>query len=169
MVEHSTVLGSRFLEVRWQDGDLLLSLRRSFDEFPGLKLRRPEARRNARSVLKSVGELTWSEDDIVVRWDGRMPPTNDVVAALQDVDLRLDRIAWRPLTSRLVEEALGISTSERSRWTKDGRLKRSGTDLIRRGQPVGLSTYAVTEIAKLMNEPETIQAWRAADQRAAVG
>jgi hypothetical protein len=38
----------------------------------------------------------------------------------------LPEIAWRPLTPRFLLAALNITTRERLRWTKDGRLALVG-------------------------------------------
>ena len=66
----------------------------------------------------------------------------------------LARIAWRPLTPRLVATALAISGQERVRWTKDGRLPHSGQAVARRGSLLSIPTYSVEAIENLAAHPE---------------
>jgi hypothetical protein len=75
----------------------------------------------------------------------------------------LARIAWRPLTPRLVAEVLKISGQERVRWTKDGRLPTSGRELVQQRQLIAVPIYAVELIASLAAQPETLTAWRLRD------
>jgi hypothetical protein len=72
------------------------------------------------------------------------------------------------MTSHEVQDALNITARERIRWTKDGRLRTSGTFTARRQQVVTFSTYAVAYIEALSLRTETIEAWREADRDAAV-
>jgi hypothetical protein len=78
----------------------------------------------------------------------------------------LARIAWRPLTPRLVAAALGISGQERSRWTKDGRLPHSGQVVARRGSLLSIPTYSVEAVENLVAHPEILTAWREHDWKA---
>src|SRR5580700_6776554 len=68
--------------------------------------------------------------------------TDLIEGKLDDLAEALARIAWRPLTPRLVAAALGISGQERARWTKDGRLPQSGQVLVRRGPLLSVPTYS---------------------------
>lgn len=59
---------------------------------------------------------------------------DQVKKALLDVEYFLDQFSTARLTPRMVEEALGITSLERTRWTKDGRCLdqvpvRSGRDV----------------------------------------
>lgn len=157
------LLRSRFLDVEEHGKALTFSFARCFTECLGLNLRRGEACRAARLALKSLGSVIWLAEGRVLILGGNEPALADLAAALKRIDQRLDRIASRPLDARAVELALGITARERSRWTKDGRLVRAGTTLIRRGQLIALSTYTVGEIAQLVAQPETIRAWRDRD------
>jgi hypothetical protein len=165
MGEPTTLLKSRFLDVGRQGGALTFSFTRCFEEALGLNLRRREAHRVAISALKSVGSVSWLAEGRVLIFNGEDLATADVATALNKIDRRLEKIATRPLSAGMVERALGITARERLRWTKDGRLARVGTNLIRRGQLIALSTYAVREIAHLMDERETIRIWREVDDR----
>ena len=151
---------------RWEQGEALtVSFVRCFTESLGLNLRRREVCRAAKSALESVGSVSWLDEGRVLILDDRELPMGEIATVLNKIDQRFERIAARPLSARAVEHTLGITARERSRWTKDGRLARAGTNLIRRGQLIALSTYAVSEIARLTNEPETIRVWRNADAR----
>src|SRR5262249_15381651 len=83
---------------------------------------------------------------------------------VDDLKRKLDVIAKERLTPRMVEEILGITSKERSRWTKDGRLPKSGTSSFKRGrQKIQLSTHPPDKIAALAIHPEVIEAWRTND------
>lgn len=83
---------------------------------------------------------------------------------LRDVILRkLAAIAQKPLSPRKVEKILSISPAERLRWSKDGRLRQSGTAQILRGSKIRLCTYPPQEIERLLSNPEIIAVWRQAD------
>ncbi len=76
----------------------------------------------------------------------------------------LERIAAKPIGQKHVERILGISAAERLRWSKDGRLPRSGAAFIRPSRAlVSLSTYAPATIEALLAAPEVIAGWRARD------
>jgi len=79
---------------------------------------------------------------------------------------RLRGIAKKPISQRHVERILAISSAERNRWAKDGRLARSGMATVRPGKTtVSLWTYPPDVIEALARNPDTIAAWRAADAR----
>ena len=75
----------------------------------------------------------------------------------------LHQIAIRPLSQKQVERHLGISSAERLRWTKDGRLPKSGIAQIKKGARITLTTYAVAAIEEIGARPELIARWRADD------
>jgi hypothetical protein len=72
----------------------------------------------------------------------RLIETSPLMLCSTIIGRRLDNIAKRPMTSHEVQEVLGISARERIRWTKDNRLRTSGTFTARRQQIVTLNTYA---------------------------
>ena len=83
---------------------------------------------------------------------------------LRDLVLaKLSTIAQKPLSPRQVERLLSIRPAERLRWSKDGRLRQSGTAQILRGSKIRLCTYPPQEIKRLLANPEIIAAWRQAD------
>jgi len=89
--------------------------------------------------------------------------SDQIEGKLSEVAEALARVAWRPLTPRLVAEALGISGQERARWTKDGRLRHSGQAAVRRGNSPSTPTYSVGVIQNLVVYPEIVTAWREQD------
>lgn len=83
---------------------------------------------------------------------------------LATLHFRLERIAHKPISQRQVERLLDISANERLRWSKDGRLRRSGTAQILRGAKIMLYTYPPREVERLLGAPEIIASWRDADR-----
>jgi hypothetical protein len=141
---------------------LHISVGRCFDMHLGLRLRADEVQR---CIYRVFGRGS--------RWDPQLKELTCAAAPSPEVESRLDslaealaRIAWRPLTPRLVAAALGISAQERVRWTKDGRLPRSGQAFARRGALLSVPTYAVALIEDLAAHPEKVAAWR--EQEAAL-
>jgi len=143
-----------------EDGvSLRVSLGACFEMHLGLRLRADEAKRCMHRVFGRGS-----------RWDPQLRELRFVPGAFPETDGKLDnlaealaRIAWRPLTPRLVAAALGISGQERVRWTKDGRLPQSGQALARRSALLPVPTYAVTLIEELAAHPETVAVWREQD------
>jgi hypothetical protein len=79
----------------------------------------------------------------------------------------LDAFRKERLIPKVVEEALGISSCERRRWTKDSRLPKSGTGHFKKGKTVfQFYLHSPKEIAQLAATPEIIAEWRAADGEA---
>ncbi len=164
MSESSVLRKSRFLDVGQVGNVIVFSFRRCFEEQLGLRLRQRESLRRARSRLKHIGVVQRLSPDGDLALPQNAISTADLEGTLDDLDDLLAGIAERPLTAHQVEQALAITAQERSRWTKDKRLPSAGTDLIRRGQVIGLSTYPVDAIAQLIGRPQTIQIWREADK-----
>lgn len=80
----------------------------------------------------------------------------------------LDAFGQEQLYPRVVEEILGITSRERRRWTKDGRLHKSGAGSFYRGrQPIHFSLHPALQIAALSKSPEIIESWRKADAKGA--
>ncbi|WP_340672720.1 hypothetical protein [Bradyrhizobium ottawaense] len=87
---------------------------------------------------------------------------SDLLAA---VDAALDAFRQERLHPRVVEEILGITSRERRRWTKDGRLPQSGSGSFRRGrQSIHFALHPATKIAALARQPETIDVCRNEDE-----
>lgn len=122
----------------------------------GLRLRRDEAKGLALRTL-GVDGSAWSQEEVSIRIEDS-PDLDDRLDALAE---GLAKIAERPLTGRLVVETLGITNQERWRWTKDGRLRQSGSASIRRAHALAIPTYAPDRLAEISQED--VRAWRARD------
>jgi len=70
----------------------------------------------------------------------------------------------KPIGQKVVGRVLGITSAERSRWGKDGRLPTSGSMQIRRGTTITLPTYSPIVIEQLANCPALVAEWRAQDR-----
>ncbi len=151
-----------FVEVFCCGDAVHLSLKQALAQHLGLRLRISEVRRCALRVLSKTN----AEDridtcgELIVR-----NSEEGVVSLVQEIDTALKRTALRPLTPRLVQCTLGITSQERLRWTKSGRLRARGSESFRRGQHITVSTYAVKQIEQLLADPAIIAGWREQDQR----
>jgi hypothetical protein len=163
------LLNSRFLDLHEEGNELVCCLGRCFEEHFGLGLRRQETRRKVRLHLKSVGQIAASPTDTPLKLVVESDSSQLIAAVIERIDHDLAAIAERPLTSHEVQDALHITARERIRWTKDKRLRTSGTFTAQRQQIVTMNTYSVNDIRKLYLQPATIEAWRAADRVVADG
>lgn len=93
------------------------------------------------------------------------PASRQAAKALaNDIRERLFRIAQKPVSQRQVEDILGITSRERIRWGKDGRLPLSGTSRIKRGAAeISLWTYPCDAIEHLAANPSEVRRWREED------
>lgn len=159
-------LHSRFLDITRHEEPIVVSLRRSFAEHFGLRLRSSEVSRSVRSRLARVGSQVQSvENGDVLTLSCGVGQIAALTATIKDIDRILDAIAKRPLTPHLVQQALGITARERLRWTKDGRLPQSGANTFRKGRKITVSTHAIDQIQKLAGDRSIIAEWRNADAR----
>ena len=96
-----------------------------------------------------------------------IPPyaVDELPSLLSEIDAALDAFRKQQLHPRVVEEILGITASERRRWTKDGRLPQSGSGSFRRGQSIHFALHPAAKIAALARQPATIEAWRIEDEK----
>lgn len=73
----------------------------------------------------------------------------------------VEEICMRPFTPATVQDALGISSRERIRWTRDGKLKPIGTKMIKDRGHFSLTLYSAEDVARLLMSPEILTSWRA--------
>ncbi|MBQ8106668.1 MAG: hypothetical protein IJ127_27830 [Afipia sp.] len=140
----------------------LLDFRRAYEDQLGLALRWQEAQRRVLALLRGQFACRWTGEGMTLEVEARKGAFRlGVVVERSAYALILP--ASRPLTPRLVLAALQISSQERVRWTKDGRLLQSGAVMIRRAHPVSVATYAVDTIAGLVEDPSIIAKWRMED------
>ncbi|MFT8851018.1 hypothetical protein [Acetobacter orientalis] len=64
-----------------------------------------------------------------------------------------EEICTRPFTPATVQDALGISSRERIRWTRDGKLRPIGTKMIRDRGCFSLTLYSAEDVARLLMSP----------------
>ncbi len=133
-----------------------ITLQTAFASRLGLRLRRGEAKGLALRTL-GVDVSAWSQSDASIRVENSL----DLDGRLDVLAEGLAKIAERPLTGRLVVETLGITNQERLRWTKDGRLRQSGSASIRRAHALAIQTYDPDRLAEI--SLEDVRAWRARD------
>lgn len=94
------------------------------------------------------------------------PEAADLAGLLSVIDSVLDEFREERLHPRVVEEILGITPRERRRWTKDGRLPKSGSGSFRRGQnTIHFSLHPARKIAALAGKPGMIETWRQDDAK----
>jgi hypothetical protein len=99
---------------------------RCFDTHLGLQLQADETQRCIRRIFAGCS-CGWCPGLLELKCG--CEASDQIEGKIGEVVEALARVAWRPVTPRLVAEALGISGQERARWSKDGRLPH-----VRRGQ-----------------------------------
>lgn len=88
----------------------------------------------------------------------------DARCAIQHLDDMLDGFRKERLIPKIVEEALGISSVERRKWIKDGRLPTSGAGHFLKGKTrFQFSMHAPEDIAPIAANPKIISSWRRQD------
>ncbi len=126
------------------------------------------AERVCKVVLAALGShnpqsITRLENTISAIFESRY---RDSVQEVQETIVgHLNELQKEKLTPKMVEEVLGITPQERSRWGKDGRLPRSGSAMLRKGQQrIVIYTHAPSEIAKIAANRQLIEQWRREDR-----
>ena len=119
-----------------------------------VRARLPTTARKALTV--SAGELRL-----------RMPEGADdeFLRASSIVSKALESIEDLPVIPREIEDILGISTTERHRWLKDGRLPSIGTRTVKlrgRVKKITFHVFDPRQVEDLLDR-DTIDAWRAED------
>lgn len=88
----------------------------------------------------------------------------DARALRLEIAVSLERVARLPIGMRHVERLMGITSTERTRWSKDGRLPVSGSAIISKGpNKIAIPTYSPVRLERLMGTPDIVLTWRAAD------
>jgi hypothetical protein len=126
------------------------------------RTREQELRRRLQRKLRSWRPVTKSTNGKIVTATFDDPA--QAQAAIKDIERMLDDFGKERLSPKMVEEILGITSVERLRWTKDGRLPKSGTGSFRKGRHVfQFYLHPPAEIAELAAHPAVISRWREAD------
>jgi hypothetical protein len=132
----------------------------------GSQLRERDLRRKVKARLQrwSPQKMADAGQTIMAYWARR--DFERAILAISDADRMIDAFRKERLTPKIVEEVLGISAHERRRWTKDGRLPKSGTGQFKKGRQVfQFYLHPVEKIAKLAASPKIIAEWREADSQ----
>jgi hypothetical protein len=157
-------LRSRHLRIAATHDAVHLTFELDFPVTLGLVARAREARRRVKACLRTLGisARATGTGGLTARVSGA--DLADTRRAIEEVDAVLDAFAKGGLTPRMVEHVLGISSRERIRWTKDGRLPKSGSASFRRGPNViHFPLHPAHKIARLAADPSIVAAWRDAD------
>jgi hypothetical protein len=150
----------RRIEIAFKGERLLVSYEQCLEESV-LRIREQELVRKLRRELAALGEVAPAGPGVLAV-DGAAPVP--MLKTMRRIDRAIEEIASRPFTPRMVVEILGITSRERIRWTKNGRLQRSGSATFKGGRTVTFCTYAAGEIARLAANPTIIEGWRRADE-----
>jgi hypothetical protein len=141
---------------------------RVFVEFPwiltaGTLSLKSELRRQIRTKLSwyAVTGQTFDEGGLTAYLDEDDSRLKDLVSDIHDV---LVRFSKQKITPKLVEKILKITSKERTRWTKDGRLPASGVGTFGRGNhKVRHFFHPLLDITYLVANPHIIENWRRED------
>ncbi|OUI95868.1 hypothetical protein HK13_03340 [Acetobacter indonesiensis] len=87
-------------------------------------------------------------------------PTPNDTRDIEKLITTVEEICTRPFTPATVQDALGISSRERIRWTRDGKLRSIGTKMIKDRGRFSLTLYSVEDVARLLMSPEILASWR---------
>ncbi len=165
MPERDNLYGrvSRLVSVTGVDGTQ--DVRINLDRDVPLGLRIHDGDRDAMlriEMSRSVGQMV--QKGSLCRFAG----AHDAMPFARRLVDKLRQIASKPISQKHVDRLLDISSAERLRWTKDGRLPTSGTASFTNGKAkILIETYPPDAIEALAAHPEIILRWReidAADQ-----
>lgn len=157
-------LVSRYLAVDVIDQEIVVSYLPNARTTLGLSSREQRARSAGKSGLRRVTSTMSTDDGTVITARFLLSDSEQLKRVIAAMDRALDRMENERLTPKVVQQLLGITSAERSRWNKDGRLPKSGTGQFKRGRRVvQFYTHPADKILELASHPETIAAWRAED------
>jgi hypothetical protein len=111
-----------------------ISFRPAFSLTSGSSERAAQSLRLVRSVFRQKIScvVTQSETEMVIECDAG--PIEELLQVCSSVERKLEKIRVEPLPAKAVEEILAISSAERRRWSKDGRLPHVGNSLFRQAE-----------------------------------
>ena len=130
-----------------------------YGKMPALAIRRAEVKRSVKKVCRKlhVTEYDAAQNRILTAYYDTAELEYILLGALKV-------IAKRPYSAKEVCMILGITNRERLRWTKDGRLKRGGNEIIKRGQKIAVITYNTNTVEALAKDQKLIEKWRINDK-----
>ena len=157
-------LWSQHLNVAIQGGVATISYKPSLKLTLGSAQRSRDILNRVAAKLKGAHPLAQCGNDQQITAQFDIDQTDKLEIVIAKIDLMLDGCANERLMPRLVVEILAITSAERRRWTKDGRLPTSGMASFRRGpQSFYLSMHPLKKIGQLANNPDLIAQWRKED------
>lgn len=160
----SNILRSQYLTVSRQLAGIMISYNIPWTMTLGLVSRNKELRRKLKAKLIRWRASAQTEESEKISALFVAQDADTVMPAIKDIDRMLDNFAKQRLTPKMVEDILGISSGERIRWTKDGRLSKSDTGTFRKGRQIfQFYLHPVKEIADLAANTAIIEGWRRAD------
>ena len=124
--------------------------------FQAARLKLPSAARRALQIKGTELSLDLSALD-------------DADALVANVSKALHGIEARPVIPREIEDILGIKSTERHRWLKDGRLKSAGTRTVKlrgRAKKITFHVFDSELVEDLLNR-EAVLDWREDDKATA--
>ena len=161
------MLSTRNLSVMAGSETIVLSYEPSWPMTLGSQLREQDLRKKFKAPLQrwSPHEIVDAGRTITACWGAA--DFEQAKLAIADLDRMLNAFRKERLAPKIVEEILGINARERRRWTKDGRLPKSGTGQFKKGQQVfRFYLHPAEGIARLAANPKIIAEWREADSKA---
>ena len=156
-------ISSQYLNIASAGGVLTLSVEDSLERHIGLRHHKQRVGRLLAKHLKSFSEVPKNCHALSIPVPKDETLVRQLLLKLRAIDRLLDDIACEPLGPKVVERALGITTQERLRWSKDGRLPLRGTGQLRYNKVVSFPTYAPEKLDVLISNPAAIAVWRQLD------
>ncbi len=158
------LLQSRHLEIMTDRDGIVISYKPPVALTLGSDLRGRDIRSRVKSALKRGRPFARDDEGDRVVASFSFDTVDKLKNVIPKIDLMLDAYRHERLTSKMVEEILGITAVERRRWSKDRRLSHSGMASHRRGrQSFRLPLYAPKHIAWLAANPNIVSQWREED------
>jgi hypothetical protein len=143
--------------------DGIVTFKPSEELTSGYDQRAIEAMRIVRKSFRKAGcSADQHPDHVTITATGLT--SEDLAGACLAVEGKLEALRLKPLSSRAVEMVLSISSAERRRWSKDGRLPHIGNALVKIGKKqLSLFVYSPATIQAIASAPSRITQWREQD------
>jgi hypothetical protein len=157
-------LSSRNLSITHNHAKIVVSYELTWPMTLGSKTREKDLRRRFKARLQRWSPQKVLDTGAIISACWATADVEQAKFAIEYLDHMLEAFRKERLIPKIVEEVLSISSQERRRWIKDGRLPKSGTGHFKKGKTAfQFYLHSPDEIAKLAARPEIIAEWRAAD------
>lgn len=159
-----SLCGSRYVSVWSESSGVVMTLVLTTEMTLGSPRRERQLRSQILQCFKRLGcSKLSSGGNVVCAWFAQQSAL-EIQNLIRDIDDGIHGLLHEPLYPRVVEEMLGITASERIRWTKNGRLKTSGQGAFRRGQrEIYFRRYSFKQMLIILRNIEIVHAWREED------